>query len=59
VEPRNIPRAIQYNIVGINIFDQTITNIMLITFSNSCQAYPVLIPGQYAGWVRFVSFPLS
>jgi hypothetical protein len=57
VEPRNLPRAIQYNIVGINILDQTITNIVLITFSNSCQAYPVLIPGQYAGWVRFVSFP--
>jgi hypothetical protein len=56
VEPRNLPRAIQYNIVGINILDQTITNIVLITFSNSCQAYPVLIPGQYAGWVRFVSF---
>jgi hypothetical protein len=59
VEPRNLPRAIQFNIVGINIFDQTITNIVLITFSNSCQAYPVLIPGQYAGWVRFVSFPFS
>lgn len=55
VEPRNLPRAIQFNIVGINIFDQAITNIVVITFSNSCQAFPVLIPGQFAGWVRFVS----
>jgi hypothetical protein len=56
VEPLNLPRAIQFNIVGINALEQAITNIVVITFSNSCQAYPVLIPGQYAGWVRFVSY---
>jgi hypothetical protein len=59
LEPRNLPKAIQYTIVGTNIFDQTITNIVLIVFSNSCQAYPALVPGQYAGWVRFVSFLFS
>ena len=53
--PQFLPRAIQYNINGINQFEQLITNLVVITFSNSCQAYPVLIPGQYAGWVRFVS----
>jgi hypothetical protein len=55
VDPLNVPRAIQFNIVGINALEQAITNIVVITFSNSCQVYPVLIPGQYAGWVRFVS----
>lgn len=60
INPNDIPRAIQLNIVGINQFDQTIINVYLITFSNNCGAYPVLFEGQYAGWTRFVSaFPLT
>ena len=54
-DPLTLPRGIQFNIVGINRLEQPIINTVIITFSNSCQAYPVLIPGQYAGWVRFVS----
>lgn len=54
-----LPRSIQYNIVGINANEDPIVNLVVITFSNSCQAYPVLIPGQYAGWVRFVSITQS
>lgn len=58
-DPLTLPRGIQFNIVGINILEQPIINTVIITFSNSCQAYPVLIPGQYAGWVRFVSTALE
>ena len=54
-DPTRLPRAIQYVINGINKLGEEIVNLVVITFSNSCQAYPVLIPGQYAGWVRFVS----
>ena len=54
-DPMALPRGIQFNLVGINRLEQPIINSVIITFSNDCQAYPVLIPGQYAGWVRFVS----
>ena len=55
VDPVDVPRAIQLNIIGVNQFDQPIINVYLITFTNDCQAYPVFFEGQYAGWTRFVS----
>lgn len=55
VDPRDLPRAIQINLIGVNRFDQSIINIYLITFSNNCGRYPVLFEGQFAGWTRFVS----
>jgi hypothetical protein len=54
----DIPRAIQINAVGVNIQDEPIINIYIITFTNDCGAYPVLFEGQYAGWTRFVSRPI-
>jgi hypothetical protein len=56
VDPEDIPRAIQINIVGVNAVEQPIINVYLITFTNNCGAYPVLFDGQSAGWTRFVSF---
>ena len=56
VNPEDLPRAIQLNIMGVNKFEQEIINVYLITFTNSCGAYPVLFGGQWAGWTRFVSF---
>jgi hypothetical protein len=58
VKPEDLPRAIQLNIVGVNQFEEEIINVYLITFTNSCGAYPVLYEGQWAGWTRFVSFML-
>lgn len=55
VDPDDVPRAIQFNIVGVNQFDESILNVFLITFTNNCGAYPVLFEGQSAGWTRFVS----
>jgi len=54
-----IPRAIQLNIKATNQFDEKIINVYVITFSNNCNAYPVLFEGQSAGWTRFVSAFLS
>jgi hypothetical protein len=51
----DIPRAIQINIVGVNGLDQSIINVFLITFTNDCDTYPVLVDGQSIGWVFFVS----
>lgn len=56
VNPEDLPRAIQLNIVGKNQFDEEIINVFLITFTSACGAYPVLQEGQFAGWTRFVSF---
>jgi hypothetical protein len=55
VDPVEIPRAIQLNIIGVNQFDETIINVYLISMTNDCQAFPVLMEGQSAGWTRFVS----
>jgi len=53
VNPEDLPRAIQLNIVGKNRNGEEIINVYLITFTNSCGAYPVLFEGQWAGWTRF------
>jgi len=53
VNPEDLPRAIQLNIVGVNKNGEEIINVYLITFTNSCGAYPVLQKGQWAGWTRF------
>mmetsp|Transcript_49998 Transcript_49998/g.57729 ORF Transcript_49998/g.57729 Transcript_49998/m.57729 type:complete len:467 (-) Transcript_49998:84-1484(-) len=53
VNPEDLPRAIQVNIVGVNKDGEDIINVYLITFTNSCGAYPVLSEGQFAGWTRF------
>ncbi len=59
VDPTDVPRAIQINIAAINQFDESLLNTFIITFSNSCDAYPVFTEGQSAGWVLFVSgFPV-
>lgn len=55
VDPVDIPRAIQLNIIGVNKFDEPIINVYLITFTNNCGRFPVLFEGQYAGWTVFVS----
>jgi hypothetical protein len=55
VDPVDIPRAIQLNIIGVNQFDEPIINVYLISMTNDCQAFPVLMEGQSAGWTRFVS----
>jgi len=53
VNPEDLPRAIQINIIGVNQFEEPIINVYLITFTNSCGSYPVLFEGQSAGWTRF------
>jgi hypothetical protein len=55
VNPEDLPRAIQLNIIGVNQFDEPLINIYLIVFTNNCGRYPVLFEGQSAGWTRFVS----
>jgi hypothetical protein len=53
--PVEIPRAIQLNIVGVNVNDESIINVFIVTFTNDCGTYPVLVDGQSIGWTFFVS----
>jgi hypothetical protein len=53
--PNDIPRAIQININGLNVNDDAIINVAIITFTNDCGTYPVLFHGQSIGWYFFVS----
>ena len=53
-----VPRAIQLNIIGINQLDQPIINVFLITYTNNCDAFPVVDVGNSAGWTVFVSLLL-
>jgi hypothetical protein len=55
VDAADLPRAIQINIIGVNQAEETIINVYIITFTNSCGSYPVLSEGQSAGWTVFVS----
>jgi hypothetical protein len=53
--PLDIPRAIQLNINGVNVNDEPILNVAIITFTNDCGTFPVLFDGQSIGWYFFVS----
>ena len=55
VDPEDLPRGIQVNIVGLNKDGEEIINVYQIPFTNACGAYPVLSEGQSIGWTRFVS----
>jgi hypothetical protein len=59
VDPSDVPRAIQINIVGRNQFNESLINVYIITFTNGCGAYPVLAENQTIGWTTFVSRILS
>ena len=55
VNVAKIPRVLQLNIVGINAQNQPVVNFYAIEFTNNCFAYPVITPGDSAGWTSFVS----
>mmetsp|Transcript_34901 Transcript_34901/g.84443 ORF Transcript_34901/g.84443 Transcript_34901/m.84443 type:complete len:409 (-) Transcript_34901:210-1436(-) len=51
----DFPRALQLNILGTNTNGDSIINVYIITYTNSCNTYPVLEVGQSAGWTVFSS----
>ena len=51
--PDEVPRAIQINIVGMNILNEALINVYIITFTNDCGAFPLFMEGQSAGWTYF------
>lgn len=50
-----VPKGLQLNLLAQNAIGQPLLMTFLITFSNSCNAYPVISTGNQIGWVRFVS----
>ena len=59
VDPIDIPRAIQLNIIGVNQFEEPIINGYMIRFTNTCGPHHALLDGESAGWTRFVSHHLQ
>lgn len=54
-EVRDIPKAIQISLTALNAASEMIINVFILNFSNDCDQFPVLMDGQSAGWVHFVS----
>jgi len=48
------PAALQMSATGQNLDGVTIVSKFTVEFTNSCDAYPVIVPGDNAGWFVFV-----
>jgi hypothetical protein len=55
----DLPKILQFNLTGKNIDGDRVSNIVVIVFTNDCEAYPVIQAGHSAGWIRFVSMQSS
>jgi hypothetical protein len=55
VESSDVPRSLQLNLIGENTLGEELINVFIITFTNDCDAYPVITESQSAGWTVFVS----
>lgn len=55
-----VPKALQITMLAQNSIGQPILMTWLMTFSNSCNEYPVISTDERIGWTRFVSvFPMG
>jgi hypothetical protein len=52
---QDIPRGLQISLIGENASGQALISVFIITFTNRCDAYPVLVENESAGWAVFVS----
>jgi len=52
-EDDEIPQVIQLNIFALNVLGERILNFYAISYSNDCDAFPVLFEGGSAGWTQF------
>jgi hypothetical protein len=52
---KDIPKVLQFDFTGQNVFGEPIAAIFLIEFTNDCTSYPIIQPGHFGGWIRFVS----
>ena len=50
----DLPRALQVNILAVNVGGGQLRNSWLILFTNDCDNAPVLFAGQKAGWTILV-----
>jgi hypothetical protein len=49
------PKTLIVSFIARNAASEPLFMQYLITYTNSCDAFPVLTPGQQIGWTRFVS----
>ena len=50
-----LPRGLQLVITGLNNKEESTVNTYIITYTNDCGIFPILIEGQTSGWTIFVS----
>jgi hypothetical protein len=55
VDEVTVPNTLIVSLIGRNAAREPLFMQYLISYSNSCTAFPVLTPGQQIGWTRFVS----
>jgi hypothetical protein len=55
VGPATVPKTLIVSLIGRNAAGQALSMQYLITYTNTCDAYPVLTVGENIGWTRFVS----
>jgi len=55
VGPATVPKTLIVSLIGRNAAREPLFMQYLITYSNACDAYPVLAVGENIGWTRFVS----
>lgn len=55
VNPITVPKTLIVSLIGRNVDREPLFMQYLITYSNACDAFPVLTAGEQIGWTRFVS----
>lgn len=57
--PDTMPGGLQIDLIGINRFEQPITNVWIILFINDCTYFPILNINDNIGWTTLVSLPIE
>ena len=55
VTAETVPKALQITIVALNALAQPLSMVWIISFTNSCDQYPVFSQGDQLAWTVFVS----
>jgi len=56
LNPTTLPRGLQFVVTGVNSKNETVVTTQIITYTNDCGIFQVLVEGQTFGWTIFVSY---
>lgn len=55
INDMNLPKALQLSMIGVNSDGEDLVFSALLAYSNSCDIYPLFLPGASNGWAGLVS----